>query len=192
MNDKERILIGISIFIAALFMLIYVLRVSSDNSFKYNGFTVYKTDTGAYITEIYFENDKSPHYLTTRYNPKDLEYIDIEKDIKRKVLRDEIFITLNPNLSAKSLIALAEISKVTGNQFLFNTPTKGALTEPKAGNEVKTCDDVVIETSVIWLKLGHKNSVYSWNECVIVEGVTEDDIIKAGTALTLNMLGIMD
>ncbi|MBI2672369.1 hypothetical protein HYX16_05530 [Candidatus Woesearchaeota archaeon] len=197
MENKKKILAIIVIFLVAAGLFVYFYKYSKEpRSFNYHGFTVYEVMKDSYNIEVFFANDPEPHYLSTRYNPKDLEYIEIaDSKLRDNLLKDEIFITMdpsNPNVTAKSVVALIEISKVTSNRFLFNIPTKGAFTEKKGENPVKYCKDVTKRTAIIWLKLTNQTRIYSDSGCVIIEGFNEDELIKAGTKLTLKLLGVMD
>ncbi len=180
------------LFILAIVSLPIYIYKQNLNSFKYNGYSVTKTYDNTYNIEIYFKNDLSPHYISTRYDPSDLEYIKIEPNLKNKLLKEEIYITLTPNLTSTSVVALAEISKITSNQFLYNIPTFGAFTYPTVDNPIKTCGDVDYQTAIVLLKLGDETAVNLKDHCIIVQGINEDEIIKAGTRLTLTTLGIMN
>jgi len=196
MENKKKILAIIVIFLVAAGLFAYFYKSSREpKSFSYNGFKVYEVLKDSFNIEVFFANDPEPHYLSTRYNPKDLEYIEIEGDkIREDVLKNEIFIIMDPshpNLTTKSVVALVEISKVTSNKFLFNIPTTGAFTEKRGDNPVKYCKDVTKKTAIIWLKLSNQTRIYSDDGCVMVEGTDEDELIKAGTKLTLKLLGVM-
>ena len=192
MDTKKRAIIVI-FFLLIIGGLVYFFTLNNNTGFsKYNGFKIYRTETDTYNIEIYFQNDDKPHYISTRYNPKDLEYIKIEDNLRKKLLKNEIFVTMSPNLSAKAVVALAEISKITANPFLYNIPTKGALIVEKGNNPVKTCKDASKQMSIVFLKLSNKTEVYSKDECIIVEGINEEELIKASTRLTLNTLEIMN
>lgn len=185
-------IIAILIVLLVVVAIIYFYQNNKNQTYeKYNGFKVYRTKD-AYDIEIFLAKDSNPHYITARYNPKDLEYINVEKNLKEKILRNYIYISLTPELTSTSVVAAAEISKITGNQFLFNIPTKSALTYTKEEIPVRRCIHATNKTAVILLQLSDKTRVYSRNECVIVEGINEEEIIKASTALTLNLLGVMD
>ena len=186
-SNKFLIIAGI-LFIVALIIFINKQR---DSSFNYNGYKVYKTNDKFYNIEMYLKNDVNPHYISSRYNPKELDYIEIEKDIRTKLLKEEIFVTLTPNLTSTSVVALAEIAKVTSNQFLFNIPTHGALTYENEVHPVKTCNNAYSKEAIVLLRLGNKTQVITDKECIILEGTNEDELIKASTRLTLTTLGIM-
>lgn len=191
MENKNKVLLLIFILLIG-FILIYVIKINQqDNTFRYNGYNVIKTAPTVYNIEIFLKNDPNPHYISIRYDPRSLDYIEIEENIKERVLRDNLFITLTPNLTSQSVIAAAEISKIVGNQFLFNIPVNTALTQSKNKDiQVKTCSDVTVKSSVIMLSLGDETKAYKKSECIIVEGTTEEEIIRASTKLVLDILNI--
>ncbi|MEK6936681.1 MAG: hypothetical protein AABW58_01265 [Nanoarchaeota archaeon] len=168
----------------------YLYNSSRDNVFKYNGYKIYQTAPVVYDIEVFLKNDQNPHYISVRYDPRTLDYIEIEENIKERVIREEVFITLTPELTSESVIAAAEIAKIIGNQFLFNLPVKTALTYKKENIPVKTCSDVTTTESIIVLRLGEESKVFKQEECIIVEGKTEEEIIKASTKFILDLLGI--
>lgn len=186
--------ISLVIFLVLLISIpIYVYKYKeTSNSFSYNGYNIYKTPNNFYNIEIYLKEDINSHYLSSRYNPKDLEYIYIDSNVKENLLKDKIYITLSEGLTTTSVVALAEISKVTANQFLYNIPTHSALAyyTPK-NNLFKNCEDTDSNTAVILLRIGNETSVNLDDKCVIVSGKDENEIIKASTRLTLTMLGVM-
>ena len=191
MEKKQKRLIFIVVLVIALAILLNANFNQEDkNSFKYNGFKVYQTEPAVYNIEIYLENDANPHYISIRYDPRELDYIQVEDDLKQRILRNEVYITLTPNLTSNSVIGVAEIAKIIGNKFLFNVPVYTALTYSKENIPVKTCSDVTVETSVIMLKLSNQTRVYRKSDCIVVEGKTEEEIVKASTKLALNLLGI--
>ena len=99
--------------------------------------------------------------------------------------------SLTPNLTSTSVVALAEISKITGNKFLYNIPTRGAFSYFNGDNPYVTCEGATKNKAVILLKLSDKTEVYSEGECIIVQGTDEDEIIKAATRLILKVLSIV-
>lgn len=189
---EKRRLISILLLVLVVASIIYFSNkpINKKDYFQYNGFKVYNTNPAVYDVEIYLKNDKNPHYISIRYDPRELDDIEIERHISEKVLKDKVFITLTPELTSVSVIAVAEMSKILGNQFLFNIPISSALTYEKENIPIRTCEDSTQKTAVILLKLSDKTQVSSKEECIIVEGQTEEDIIKASTKLMLNTLKI--
>lgn len=186
--NKFLIVLGVILVLA----LIFFVYKQNSSSINYNGYKVYKTNQGYYNIEIYLKNDANPHYISSRYSPKDLEYIPVVLKLKERILKDQLWVTLDKNLTSTSVVALAEITKITANQFLYNIPTHGALTYKKEDAPIKTCEDASPKsTGVVLLKLSDKVKISTKDECIIIEGRDEDEIIKAATRLTLTVLGIM-
>ncbi len=191
---KGGTIITLVIFIILLISIpIYLYKYKEvSNSFNYNGYTIYKTPNNFYNIEIYLKEDTNPHYLSSRYNPSDLEYIYIDSNVKENLFKDEIYITLSEGLTTTSVVALAEISKVTANQFLYNIPTHSALAYHTPKNSLfKNCEDATSNTAIILLRTGNETSINLADKCVIISGKDENEIIKASTRLTLTMLGVM-
>ena len=197
-KDKWVVVILLLIFIMGSFGLyIYQKNRYKDVYFDYNGFTVHnkvdESGNSLYQIKIYVKDDKQPYLISTRYSPLDLEDISVSYS-RNDVLKKEIFITMDSKASAISVLAATEISKITGNYFIYGVPTHGALTEPVEGKkvEVKTCNDVTEDQAIILLKQGENSKIYSENGCVILEGKSEYDLIKVANKLILNLLGVMD
>ncbi len=169
-----------------------------DTYFEYNGFTIHKiTDKSGnkvYQTQIFVRKDPKPYLITTRYSPKELESIEVNNyNLKKDVFKKEIYITMESSSSAVSVLAATEISKITGNFFVFNIPTHGALTYNVEGKNVtvKTCDDVTTNQSIIYLKQSNESRIYSKDSCVILEGKDEYDLIRVANKLVFMLLGVM-
>lgn len=197
-KDKLIIITLILLLITGSFGLyIYQKNRYKDVYFDYNGFTVHKgTDkSGAtiYQTKIFTQNNAQPYLITTRYSPLELEEIDSSYS-KRDILKKEIYITMDSKASAVSVLAATEISKITGNYFLYGIPTHGALSEPIEGKkiEVKTCADVTEDQAIILLKQGDESKIYSDNGCIILEGKDEYDLIRLSNKLIFTLIGIME
>ena len=76
---------------------------------------------------------------------------------------------------------------------MFNIPTKGALTEDSDNGAVPkiTCSDATYEEKVIHLKLSEETKISSENNCIVIEGETEYDLIRASDKLVLQLLEIL-
>jgi hypothetical protein len=189
----------IILIIGFLFMLFYQKTRYSDIYFTYNGFNVQKVidnNVPTYKIKFYFEKNSQPFIISFRNNPKDLENITIEKDIRDILFKKnvkELYITMPSNASSLSVIAATEISKIVGNQYFFNLPTHGALTSPVEGKDVpiKTCNDLSTNTSIILLKIAPETKVYNENNCIIIQGNNEYELVRGANRLVLTLLNIM-
>lgn len=138
-----------------------------------------------------------PYDIRLRNDPKSLENVTIEPNIKNKILsKQTIYFTIDPkeNLTSKSTIAAVEISGVISRRIgIFNKETLGATTEfANKETEIINCNNVTKEIGVIWLKIGLETKVSSENDCIIVQGTNEDELIRAADRLTYQILGIMN
>ena len=106
------------------------------------------------------------------------------------------YITMAPGIEEesdfKSTVALLTISRVLGEgrASVYNLQTTGASTEKQSGVPHITCDDASWRTAVIELKLGDENRVYTEGDCVIVEGVDGDGLVKSAERLTYLLLKV--
>ena len=163
--------------------------------FSYNGFDVQRVDSGAiplYKIKLFINKGQEPYTISVRYDPRGLENISIEANLKNKILKNELFVTMDPNATGLTVIAGTEISKIIGSPFLFNVPTHGALLRSAGNNApVRTCSDVNTTMAVIKLQKGSENKIFSEGDCVVVEGTDEANLIKSADRLSLTILGVM-
>ncbi|MEK6826209.1 MAG: hypothetical protein AABX90_01110 [Nanoarchaeota archaeon] len=194
---KAFILIIIIIIVAGIISLVlYQSKKYSGTFFEYSGFAVHKVTDGSineFRITFFREDDSQPFTINSRYDPRTLEEIKIQNNIREDIVKENLFITMDPNLSSKAVIAFAEINKYTENPFLFNLPTYPALTTKVENNDlpVISCLEVNQTTAVILFKKGNKNEIYTENGCIILEYIIEEDLIKLADRLTLTALGIM-
>ena len=192
------ILLCLAFIIGSFGILIYQKNRYKEVYFEYNGFAVQKSrDAGGntvYQTRIFLGEDQQPYLITSRYGPEDLEDIGIYKDLKKDLLKKEIYITMDSESSAVSVLAATEISKITGNSFLYGIPTHGALTSSVEGKNIiiKTCNDVTKDQAIIFLKQAKQSRIYSQEGCIIIEGKDEYDLVKAANRLILTLLSVME
>jgi hypothetical protein len=147
--------------------------------------TIYRVDQGVkHQVDIPFIND-----------PYSLENIQIGNEVKDNILTKKgLFITLDPYGDSKSVLAAIEITRVIGtNDYgVFKIPTQSAtIVQTNTTFPVKTCGDATQDIGVIYLAIGNQTQVFSYKNCVVVEGKTYDDLIKSADKLTLNLLGVM-
>lgn len=146
-----------------------------------------------YRIKIFVNNDPSPKYIYTRHEPQEMIGLKINPDVKQIATKKEAYITINPNagMTGRTTIAALEIDKFLDNPYLFNIPTKSAFTEKYETSPdylIKTCEDVNKDTAIIWLKLGEETAIKYEKGCVILEGQTEDDLIKIADGLAFYLM----
>lgn len=163
-------------------------------------FTFIENDLGGltiYDLQIYTDTSGVEHLyqIPVRNLPKDVKIVSFEEDIQKKILNSRgVFVTFDPNLKAHASLGAIEIAGVIGTaEFgVFKIPTQGAFTEKTDIDYlVKTCEDAKDGVSVILLKLGDKNSVYSQGDCIIVEGDSYDNLIKSSERLIFGLFNVL-
>lgn len=177
------------------------IRANNPSTYEYsNGETSFLVNkvtdmgyTGSQI-QFYMNNQNEPYALDLRYGPLELEYLDIDRSIRQRLVDDEtIFITIDPekNLTGKTVAAALEITKVLNSNYFFHIPVNSSMTKEYGSYPVKTCSDATQSETVIWLRTDNENSIKADGNCVILTGKTEDDLIKEADRLVLYLLGIM-
>lgn len=198
-NNKSTtgIIIFFLIMLIAFTTFIFIRERSKIEAvaFDYNGFDVQRVDSGAlplYRIQIFINQGQEAFFITMRHDPRTIEDITIERNLKDKILKKELFVTMEPNATGLSVIAGTEISKIIGSPFLFNVPTHGALLRDAGNNApVRTCADVNETTSIIKLQIGNDNRIFSEGDCVVVEANSEANLTRAADRLALTVLGVM-
>lgn len=199
-TDKQ-IKIIIYVLIGLLIVLVAYVYLTQQKvtpgTYKYKDFEIQQIDEGtgiSYKIKLFIGEDPTAYYINTRYDPEQVEDIPSE-DINDKIIgKKEVFIVIDPyaNLTGQTTLAALEIDKFIDNRYLFNIPVNSAFTEDYQNMTVKTCGNANNETAVIWLKLGDETRIYSDKECVILEGKTQEDLIKLATLLNFKLLKIVD
>lgn len=166
-----------------------------EATFNYNGFEVQKLHDKAgefYRIKVFVNENKVPTSVNTIHNPKNLENIPININKESLLHRKEIFIVIDPyaNLTGKTVAAALEINKFIDNPYLFNIPVSSAFTKSWKNQTVKTCNDVTKTTGIIILELGDETKIYEDN-CIKIEGKTQNDLVRAADRLSLTLLGVM-
>ena len=176
-----------------LFAYFWQQQRTSDYVFTYNGFR-FQRDQYGYKIQLYINKQAVPATIHLREDPRTLEEIPVEGNIQLLRQKQQLYVTIDPyaNLTGKTTIGALEIDSVIDNPYLFNIPVSSAFTEPYLNNTVKTCATVSLQEGVILLQKGTSTVVREKKGCVTVQGVTEDDIIRAADRLVYTLLKIME
>ncbi|MFH1456346.1 MAG: hypothetical protein ABIF40_05355 [archaeon] len=144
---------------------------------------------------VFVDDDGPPYLLHFQYDPLSVEDISIDRDIYNKIYDvEQIYVTIDPNAGYTSLITIAafEIEKFFDVPYLpYNIPVNSAFISKYGETVVKTCEDATLDTAVIWLYVGDKTQVYSNGYCIIVEGTSEAEVVRATDRLMYYMFGIV-
>jgi len=155
------------------------------------------TQAVTYQIKMYVTTDTQtdkPVYVYTRYEPQQVKDIVVEgKPFDEVRNKNQFYLTINPhdNLTGLTTLAMLEIDKFIDNKYLYNKPVNSAFTEEYINWTVKTCDDVNETDSVIWFRLGEGTKIIEENGCIILQGETEEDLVKLADALIFYSLGIV-
>ena len=187
-------LIILGILLVALVITIYFWQQAktSDYFFTYNGFQ-FQQDQYGYKVTLYINDQSIPATIHVREDPRTLENITVEGDVQVLRQKQQIYVTLDPeaNLTAKTTIGALEIDSIIDNPYLFNIPVSSSFTKPYLNNTVRTCHDVTPQQGVILFQTGEETIVLENKGCIIVQGTTEDEIIRASDRLVYTLLKIM-
>ncbi len=150
--------------------------------------------------------DDVEYILPLRSDPWAVAGVAFEPHIEDKINRvggiSQLYLTQDPSLpeqtEQKSFIALLDFGKILGtNEYgIYKIPTRTAFTSSTEeslayGLPVISCADVSDTVSVIELRLGDSNRVYSEGRCVIVQGEDTAGLILAADRLGYHLLGVM-
>jgi len=145
--------------------------------------------------KVFFQGDPKPYIITTRYDPARLEDVNISRRGLNAVKDDKhVYFAIDPyaNMTGSTVIATMELGKFISNRFFFNIPSSGAVTKPYNNKTVVSCKDANQFMSVIELRLGDRNRVYSESQgCIVIEGTNEDELIRGADRLVLYWIGVM-
>ena len=189
---KERTIIIIAAIILALSALSPLIFFNDNpNEYNYNSFKLQKSPTG-WVTWAY--KGEQPYQLQLRHDPKTLENISIDKNIKELVLsKPALATTIDPNMTSRAVLGAIDIANILGRRLgLYGIQVIGATTEfANNGTYVIDCRDVQENMNVAVLQLGNETKVYLEDDCIILQGETEEDINRAADRFVYNILEVM-
>lgn len=189
---KERTILIITAIGFLLLALSPLITMNNPNEYNYNSFKIQKTPTG-WMTWAY--KGEQPYQLQLRHDPRTLENITIDEKIGELVLsKPSLATTVDPNLTSRAVLGAIDIANILGRRLgLYGIQVIGATTEyANDGTYVINCSDVQENLNVAVLKLGEETKVYLEDECIIVQGETEEDINRAADRLVYHILEVME
>ncbi|MBU2637484.1 MAG: hypothetical protein KJ955_00770 [Nanoarchaeota archaeon] len=193
---------AIILFGAVVYINQYTGFITANNLAYYqysNGedqFNVRKVIRGEYIgwqTEMYTNDYR---YILELYNdPGSLEDVSVDRAARNALLNDvAIVVTWPPEPIHGSMTAVlySEMQKVFSEEILFNRPMSFAQTAAYKDFPVATCDDATRTTTVILLDIADaETSIKTEGNCVILQGASEAELMRAADRLLYLVLGIM-
>jgi len=192
--EKQAGMIVLFLFVLLAIFLIIVFFKTKAPGYDYNGFDVQEIDLGnttVYRTTMYINNAAEPRFLNSRYGPREIESFEADEFRKDILDKKKLYATVDPdqNLTGKTMIALFEINNLI--ELFYGIGVDGALTHNANNYTEKSCTDVNSEEGVIWLKLDNENKITNENGCIIIKGVTEEDLIKGADRLIFGLLKVI-
>ncbi|MBD3203066.1 hypothetical protein GF327_02130 [Candidatus Woesearchaeota archaeon] len=206
--SRDFVMIGALIFIVVIFVagvitIKYFPGINNpqktdtvvQNSLSYNGFDFTKIDDTWYTNIVVnWQGKKLSYNPGFHYSPAETENISIDRNAGTvlKLSGDQVvYISVDPELNSKSVIAGTEISKVLGKIFFITVKSAVSKNTDNPNIPVVTCENVSDKTKVVMLRKGDTTQVLRDNTgCIIVEGTDEDEIIRAADRLSYNLLGV--
>jgi hypothetical protein len=194
------------VFLAGLFTIKYLPEIKKffikektepviQDTIEYNGFIFEKIGSTWYGNIVVdWSGKKIPYNLQFYYSPKEVENISIDENagVVLKLRGDHtVYISLNPHLNTRAVIAGTEISKILGKVFFIKV--KSGMTKPveNAKFPVITCENISNKTKVVIMDVGNETKItLNKTGCIHVYGTDEQELIKAADRLAYNLLDI--
>jgi len=195
MTDKS-IILALVIFLVILSVSTFFIFKGSDDpdEYNYNNFRVFKNPNIVGYTVVGYLGEQ-PYNLRIRNDPIKTENITISGEPRGLILsKPTVYLTMEPNLTAKSVIAALEVANIISrNLGIYNIETIGAITLPVENNPttVATCANITKTENVILFRLANETKVSVDNNCILVEGTNEWEIIRASDRLVYAILELM-
>lgn len=204
-NDKM-LLISVLVIIACLIALLFAPKLigpkeSEIETASYNGF-LFEKHGNIWVTEIMvtdsFRGEERPYEIYFHYTPDQVEDIRTITNSRNQtsapdILNEgsKIYITTDPDYPASVVLGGVEISKILGN--IFQREVKSALTRKDNSTDapVVTCEAIGPGVRVIELRLGNETHIKSESGCIIVQGESPVEVVRASERLAFELLGII-
>ena len=197
MKTENQIAIIVAVLILILVSTgIFVIYGKEDpNEYIYNEFRVFKNPTIGYTIVAYI--NEQPYHLQLRNDPKSTENITLSPNIRELILLKEATVfTLDPDFNSIPVLGASEMATILGRRMgIYNKRVFGAVTrEPVNGTEttIVDCNNVNQKLNVIRLQIGPETKVFlEKNNCIIVQGTDEWEIVRASDRLIYNVLEVI-
>lgn len=188
------VIVFIGILIIAIIAFLMINPIFNKIVFKYNGYLIHKNIENGLQYDIYLNLEGREVTLSLRSDPREVDKIPINTSFREIILNSyQIYTAIDPyaNMTAITSLAALEIDKIIDNSYLYAIPVNSAFTREMGNYTVKTCEDSKDKVGVILLELANKTEVIVKDKCIIINGKTEEDLIRAADRLVLTLLGII-
>lgn len=145
--------------------------------------------------KFFFPDDSNPYLIAFRNDPLSLEDIEIDRKAKQLIMDDsQVFVTWDRgrNYTVNTNFAFLDLMQVITNPQLYWIPVNTSFTTPYENWPVKTCDDATAKETVVYFNVANETFVRIDGNCILVQGKTEEDLLRASDRLALLLLGIMN
>lgn len=177
-----------------------IVEPPEELTVNYSGFTFQKIgNSWNTILNIAYGTDSKNFEVSFHYNPYQVEDIPTIKDLGNNSApayflkrAQHVYITMDPEYPGGVILSGVEIAKILGNVYF--KPVNATLTRPDpAGShaQIITCENVTKSIGVVELRLGDETRIMVDKGCVIVQGTTVDELLRAAEKLSFELLKIM-
>tara|TARA_Y100000310_G_scaffold341805_1_gene442226 strand:+ start:1105 stop:1755 length:651 start_codon:yes stop_codon:yes gene_type:complete len=216
MDSERKNSIAIILILISLLLVVAYVVFQPSKDYTYRGptgeFFFEQKNTGNFefysfeMIVIYDEGkDVVKQTMNLRNGPRELKDIPTEGDLQEAVFRyknrfSDVYITVDPQSSSKTVIAGTEIGQVLGRaeSGIFKMYARGALTKEGTNTvdgtmPIISCADVTDNTGVIYLEEGAPQGVIVDDVgCIHIRGETPEEVIESADRLIYVLLGIMN
>ena len=158
----------------------------------YNG-AYFEKNGKMWSLDIRVNNRNEIINLMFRYNPLQVENISISNGVSEYIKsKDKLYLTTQEDIGSIPVIGMSNLGRAVGSRSkIFNIETHGALTTKNKGHPHITCKNSTESTGVVWYKLADKTEVSLQDSCVLVEGKTNWELVRASDRIIYELLDIM-
>ena len=187
--EKQVIVLFVVLGLVFISFLAVYQFMKPSNSFKYYGMTVYiskvkGSDAVFYVISV--SDGKESGEIILRNDPRKLN-VSVQADELLSGLT-KAWITMPPKAGADVIIAGNDLGIFTTR---IGLDTEYALTEETNDTGVSpiiSCENATNDVRVFLIETGNETKVYEQGKCIIINGASEEETIKAADALIMRWL----
>ena len=175
------------IMVSSVFGVIFGSFGSTDNSFKYNGFSFTQTSQG-YRTKV------SGMEVFFSYAPYDVESIELDPEITSRISSTKMLhITYDSESGLKEGMSQAQFSLSNELYDIFGTYASPAMEQNNPYNiPVITCSNATVYVPVISLAESNETGIVLENNCVLIKANTATEFLVLKDRLLYSLAGIIE
>lgn len=182
-----------------LILFIVIIMIGTSFSFIFFGFSPvaekvkYKGSTFTFLpSQNIWISKISDIEAAFSFLPSDVESINLPIDILHKLQNKfEIDVTSDLNNTFKESIALAQhqmgLTLAAYNIYI----RRGFTTNNTFNLPIITCNDSSLNVPVIYFKQGNETKIYTKDNCIIAEALTNADFVRVKDRLLYGILGVI-